>query len=292
MPSTPSKKNASKHAHRGRLGLVLGLGLLALAVAGTVISAATSYRVNSGQTVTVNEHSTCQQVINSSGVDYFIPTNSATEWEAFRNNSPSGVSLSACFTCGSSTVTHEGYTYSTVQIGSQCWLGENIKHGTMLASAGTMPSNNGTVQKWCYSNNSALCESEGGLYHWNEAMMYSTTAGAQGICPAGWHIPTDAELKILVESQASAGCESGTGWQCSPAGTSLKSGGNSGFDAILPGHRDTDSNYYSRGTFTLLWSSTESGASAWRRNLRSSYSTVYRDTRSKADGLSVRCLQD
>ena len=196
--------------------------------------------------------------------------------------------------CDTDTVTHEGYTYSTVQIGTQCWLGENIKHGTMLASASTMPSNNGTVQKWCYDNNSALCESEGGLYHWNEAMKYTTTPGAQGICPAGWHIPTDAEQHTLDNYLASGSCNASrnNSWDCDPAGTSLKSGGNSGFAAVLTGRRDTGSTYSSRGTTTYLWSSTESGASAWHRHLGSSFSTVGRYTYSKAYGFSVRCIQD
>ena len=199
------------------------------------------------------------------------------------------------FTCGSSTVTHEGYTYSTVQIGTQCWLGENIKHGTMLASGSTMPSNNGTVQKWCYNNDPALCESEGGLYHWDEAMNYSTTEGAQGICPAGWHIPRDSEWHTLESHLATGSCNASrnNSWDCDPAGTALKVGGNLGFNAVMTGHRHyTAYDYRNRGTNAHLWSSSGSGSSAWDRYLHSSNSTIYRVLNSKAYGFPVRCVQD
>src|SRR5665647_1782373 len=97
---------------------------------------------------------------------------------------------------GVPTVDYGGKTYHTVQIGSQCWLKENLDVGIMIDSV-TEPGNNGVIEKYCYNNNAANCTTYGGLYKWNEAMEYVTTPGIKGICPPGWHIPTHTELQKL-----------------------------------------------------------------------------------------------
>ncbi|MEI7813122.1 MAG: FISUMP domain-containing protein, partial [Ignavibacteria bacterium] len=103
------------------------------------------------------------------------------------------------FTCGTSTVTYSGKTYHTVQIGSQCWLKENLDVGTMVNGSRNQ-INNGTTEKYCYDDKPSNCATYGGLYQWDEAMAYSTTPGSKGICPTGWHIPTDAEYQTLIAS--------------------------------------------------------------------------------------------
>ena len=217
-------------------------------------------------------------------------------------------------------VDEDGNSYGTVQIGGQCWITENIRVGTMLASGATMPvTTDQVIEKWCYNNLPAECETNGGLYHWDEAMRGSQVAGARGICASGWHIPTDAEYNILektvvgiINSSASQyNCDlSYSGWQrCADntgtngAGQSLKKvgigsgvgAGNDlvGFAATLPGYRNTNASFGSLGSTLALWSSTPSSASnAWRRALYTSYSTVYRAASNKALGFSVRCLKD
>ncbi|WPE16790.1 hypothetical protein R5P06_01680 [Candidatus Thioglobus autotrophicus] len=62
------------------------------------------------------------------------------------------------------------------------------------------------------------------------------------------------------------------------------------WQAKLAGNRNTNGNFYTRGDYTFLWSSTESGSNAYRRFLNTSNATVYRVTVSKAHGFSVRCL--
>ena len=86
----------------------------------------------------------------------------------------------------------DGQIYNTVQIGTQCWMAENMNIGTRINGSGDQ-TNNGTIEKYCYDDNEANCDTNGGLYQWNEMMQYTTMEGAQGICPAGWHIATDAE---------------------------------------------------------------------------------------------------
>ncbi len=218
-----------------------------------------------------------------------------------------------------------GQTYGTVQIGGQCWMAENINIGTMLASGATEPNTGDQViEKWCYNNDTANCTLYGGLYNWYEATRGSQVSGARGICPAGWHIPTDAEYNILEKTMvgivASPNpqyvCDfntTNTNWywrRCADdngadsglpngAGKSLKAIGQgngddlAGFGGKLSGYRNTDGSYNYLGGLLYLWSSTPYGASyAWYRDLFSSYATVYRSRNSRALGFSVRCLKD
>jgi uncharacterized protein (TIGR02145 family)/prepilin-type N-terminal cleavage/methylation domain-containing protein len=192
--------------------------------------------------------------------------------------------------------TRDNKSYKTILIGSQCWMAQNLNVGNEVAGV-TTQTDNVIIEKYCYDNNENNCSTYGGLYQWDEMMGYSTNPGIQGICPTDWHIPTDTEYKTLVEGQATPGCESSTGWQCSPAGSHLSNltlnhDNSSGFTGLLAGYRGTDGSFYGLSGRTYLWSSSESGTSAWRRDLNSGSATVYRYSDGKAYGFSVRCLKD
>ncbi len=58
-------------------------------------------------------------------------------------------------------------------------------------------TNNSSIEKYCYNDVPANCETYGGLYQWDEIMQYTTTPGVQGICPSGWHLPTGEEWKQM-----------------------------------------------------------------------------------------------
>ena len=95
--------------------------------------------------------------------------------------------------------------YNTVTIGTQTWLKENLNVGTMINS-NTIQSDNSILEKYCYENDAANCLGDyGGLYQWNELMQYTSGAEAQGICPTGWHIPTQAEFSTLDTEVSSDG---------------------------------------------------------------------------------------
>src|SRR5664280_2936541 len=131
---------------------------------------------------------------------------------------------------GTPTVDYGGKTYNTVQIGTQCWLKENLDVGTMIHGIDTA-KNNGIIEKYCFNDDPATCTAYGGLYQWNEAMQYVTTEGTKGICPSGWHIPTNAEFQTLgttVSNDGNALKAVGQG------GTSTNT---SGFSALLAGYR-------------------------------------------------------
>ncbi len=92
------------------------------------------------------------------------------------------VNVKMSFTDCPSSVTYAGKKYNTVLIKNQCWLKENLDIGTMI-DVSQDPSNDGTIQKYCYNNDLNNCATYGGLYQWNEAMEYKTTLGSKGICP-------------------------------------------------------------------------------------------------------------
>jgi uncharacterized protein (TIGR02145 family)/prepilin-type N-terminal cleavage/methylation domain-containing protein len=177
-------------------------------------------------------------------------------------------------------------------IGTQTWAKANLNVGVMIASA-TAQTNNSVLEKYCYDNNEANCTTYGGLYQWDEAMQYVTTAGAQGICPADSHIPSDNDWKILEMqlgmSQAQA---DGTDWRGTDQGTQLKSGGSSGLNMLLAGYRHTSGSFNYLLSYARMWSSSESGIAAWTRHLTSTDIAVARITYIKGLGFSVRCLKN
>src|ERR1035438_8652133 len=157
---------------------------------------------------------------------------------------------------GTPTVDYGGKTYNTIQIGSQCWLQENLDVGTMIHGIDTA-KNNGTIEKFCYNDDTANCSKYGGLYQWNEAMQYVTSARTKGICPTGWHIPTYPEFTTLSTTVSGDGNK----LKAIGQGTGTGAGTNtSGFSALLAGYRHGNGGFYSLGYLTYIWSSTESNA--------------------------------
>jgi uncharacterized protein (TIGR02145 family) len=97
--------------------------------------------------------------------------------------------------CGE-IVNYEGKDYNTLAIGGQCWFKENLDVGIMIDYPQNQ-LNNGIIEKYCGYNESSNCELYGGLYRWDEMMNYQPVTLQQGICPDGWHVPSDIELSIL-----------------------------------------------------------------------------------------------
>ena len=274
-----------------------------------IIYAVTSdyYRIDFGQTATIDEWGICKNITRTSSGDIFIPTRTQAEWEAFINNA-TGVTFADCTFCiGTPTVTDiDGNIYNTVQVGSQCWMKENLRTGARIAGSAD-PSDNGIIEKYCYNDLDANCATDGGLYQWNETMGYVTTEGVQGVCPSGWHVPTDAEWHTLENYLADIqpcnparednwGFASGEG-QCATAGAKLRAGGTSDFQGISAGARDSASGgfdgFHYRDQSGFYWSSSLSSGFGRSRHLSDSYySTVSRSKAVKSYGFSIRCLED
>jgi len=199
---------------------------------------------------------------------------------------------------GTPTVTYSGKTYNTVLIGNQCWLKENLDVGTRI-NGSEAQTDNGTIEKYCYDDNIANCNTYGGLYQWAEIVQYKNgatnntspnpafTGNVQGICPTGWHIPTLTEFETLltaVNNNCNAlkaiGQGSGVG-----AGTNT-----SGFSALLAGYHG---NLFNRlGDQAYFLSSTQ------YNTITAYYLTLYHNLDTypvpdyKSSGYSARCLKD
>jgi uncharacterized protein (TIGR02145 family) len=201
------------------------------------------------------------------------------------------------FTCGDVLRDpRDGQTYATVLIGTQCWMAENLNVGTMLPIS-TSETDNGVIEKHCYDDDPANCTAKGALYRWNEMMDYGPSdAGnpstTQGICPPGWHVPSDEEFKVLEMYVGMTRTEADmvNAWRGVGAGTALKPGGSSGYDALMSG-RFTGGVYELIDLYEYMYTSTEWGSLAWRRCLGASAATVGRwNTFPKSWALSVRCV--
>jgi uncharacterized protein (TIGR02145 family) len=221
---------------------------------------------------------------------------------------------SACSTAGTPcpgipTVTYGGQVYNTVQIGTQCWFKENLNVGTLLNS-NLGQTNTGTIEKYCLNNLESNCTLYGGLYQWDEMMEYSSTPGVQGICPSGWHIPTDAEWCTLTQStDATVNCDM-DGWSGTNGGGKMKSVGTiqggtglwntpntgatneSGFTAVPAGYRFDTGAFIGNGSDANFWTSTTYYSFEWYRNLNYNNAGVNRTAFSRYAGFSVRCLKD
>lgn len=192
---------------------------------------------------------------------------------------------------GIETISYEGKTYNTVQIGKQCWIKENINIGTMINDSLEM-TNQDTIEKYCYDNIETNCNLYGGLYQWDEAMQYTLDAGTQGICPDGWHIPTYSELRSL----RLAVNNSGNSLKSIGQGNGAGAGNNtSGFSALLAGMRFDDTNFGNFNFYGLFWSSTFNLATndaARYLSLNSEDDTILLDYGNIYTGLSIRCIKD
>ncbi|MBN1788875.1 MAG: hypothetical protein JW830_00175 [Bacteroidales bacterium] len=181
----------------------------------------------------------------------------------------------------------DGNTYPVVKIGDQLWMQENLR--VTHAPDGT------PVNGYAYNNNESHVSIYGRLYTWDVAMNHTTVEMSQGICPSGWHIPSDDEFKTLEiflgMTQAEADMENV--WRGTGVGTSLIIGGSSGYDACLSGRRLPGGTYSLLSMYEYIWTSTEYGENAWRRCLDINSDECGRwNTFPKSYGFSVRCIKD
>lgn len=259
----------------------------------------------------------------SPGVTYKVRSYAINVAGTAYGNELSFTALSLPFSCGTTLVQDfDGNLYNTVQIGSQCWLKENLKSthyssgvGFPLITANSVwDTLSNTIPAYCYYNNDLSNLAQyGALYNWAAIMnggasSNSVPSGVQGICPTGWHVPSDEEWKILegeVDSLYAYPNQvwDNTDWRGYDAGKNLKSmvgwsvTGNGtdiyGFSALPGGSRTTWGIYITGGGYGNWASSFEySSISIWPRTMANSYNSVNRFIAGKKSGFSVRCIKD
>jgi len=222
--------------------------------------------------------------------------------------------------CPATVTDASGYSYPTVQIGTQCWMKENLKT-TKYTNGEDIP--NLTVEsQWRYTINGAMC------YHGNNpsnavyyGALYNYKAVQIGLCPEGWHIPTDDEFTIMVDYLIDCGYNwdgslygekvakslssvapgdkgmwtgataPGSPGSITDAGESKRNA--SGFSVNPAGSRNALGQYFNLGLSTYFWSATMLDAN----NIHYlcvyyEWANLYRFHGSKENGFSVRCLKD
>lgn len=189
----------------------------------------------------------------------------------------------------SQTVTDiDGNIYNTVEIGTQIWLQSDMK---VLH----YPDGSPIIEVWSYNDNDSLANIYGRLYTWDAAMNYSTVEKTQGICPNGWHIPSDDEWSTLgnfLGGDLIAGGklkESGsTHWNSPNIGATNESG----FTALPAGEYD-DTHYQFLNLYNVIWSSTEASSSyAKYRYLSNESESLNTYTYFKDFRYSTRCIKN
>lgn len=219
---------------------------------------------------------------------------------------------------GTPAVTYGAETYTTVQIGTQCWFKQNLNIGSMIDSLQEQ-TDNSVIEKYCKDDDPDYCSTYGGLYQWAEVVQYlngaTNTTGwdpipsgnVQGICPSGWHLPSDFEWCTLttyidpsVDCNAIDSSGTDVGGKMKETGTiywappNFGATNESGFSGGPCSYR------YSWGAFKQdivrkgnFWSATERNDSiAYYRTIRYSSTLIGRWGNEKIGGVPARCIKD
>lgn len=209
------------------------------------------------------------------------------------------------FVCGHPTkgliTDQDGFQYKTVQIGDQCWFAENLKtrrkrDGSCINPGGEFNppscvtrSNDGGEKdspRDCMHSTGTMkrgkeqdCQDGYTLYRWDGAMN-EDPGDPRGICPSGWHIPTNDDKQRLIDSGIS--------------GVDLQVGGSSGFNAILTGDREVDGETFDyRDDWDCFWVSEETDKNnAPYFCVQFKQDTVFDFSDSKNYSIAVRCIKD
>jgi len=179
-------------------------------------------------------------------------------------------------------------TYTATLLGGRCWMSQNLNTGDKIPDAQAQ-TDNCVAEKHCFSGDDPGCSNYGGLYQWDEVMRFESTDGAQGLCPAGWHVPVASEWNQLLLSLSGPEL----------AGGPLKDMNLPvpGFEALLKGV------YYMNNTWayttyppfsaTFFWTSSLATAErAYAHGLNIFNPSVSLYPASRANAFPVRCVKD
>ena len=241
-----------------------------------------------------------------------------TTGETFNNNTACASKPISASACVGSTIAVGSNTYNIANINGQCWMTTNLNelpNGVAVNATQWLATTISDLGFYGYYNTVTVSGSagwattvpaagEGLLYQWSAAMLGSTTERAKGVCPAGWHIPSDCEIQYLEHGQgmalsqqnldgfrANATDSQGTpGYKLRSAGTGQTNA--SGFSAVLNGRRGNNGSFGSRNGSTFLWTSSQSGANGAFNRWLNVNRGVYRSFGNRGFAQSIRCLKN
>jgi len=197
------------------------------------------------------------------------------------------------FICGE-TIAHQDYAYSTVQIGDQCWYSENCRYLPEVSPPNEESNTDPYYYVYGYEGTDVAAAQAtenyatyGVLYNWPAVMT-------EGICPSGWHVPSDGEFTELTDYLGGEGIAGGKmkeagydHWNTPNTGATNSSGWTG-----LPGGYRYSGGFSGYGNYGSWWSASESGSLSWERELSYSGGSVYRYDYGRHYGFSARCVRD
>ncbi len=254
------------------ISCILCLALMGFASSNvSASSGVAAYYIDPGELYTPILDGATRYIRNHAQNTIFIPARTIAEQQSFLNNSPAGVIVfqNTCPSSPTITDSRDGHVYATAQIGTQCWMAENLNYNT--------------GGSWCYANDPANCIAYGRLYQWSPSLS---------ACPSGWKLPSDAEWHILESYYATETCNEireEHSWECAPAGARLMS---PPFRALLGGIYGPNGNFMYQGVQGDYWTAEGYGIEATYRVFIQGVSGIDRWTHSSTQGFSVRCLKE
>ena len=211
------------------------------------------------------------------------------------------------FTCGG-LYYFDGHAYESVEIGTQCWFAENLR--TTHYNDGTEIPSGLSNAEWIDAAGASLgatavygegdsycegaCDESSNLVDYGRLYNWYAVDDPRGLCPSGWHVPTDEEFTMLNETLNGGSVYGGDVFKSSSEDSPSWDGSNdSGFSALPSGLRyNFNGKFLNQGESAYFWSSSPSSSSAWYRILSTGEDVIYRyDYYHKNTGFSVRCIQ-
>ena len=210
--------------------------------------------------------------------------------------------------CGD-PLSYSGYDYSTIAFEGACWFAENLRSENYengdaipsgLSDSEWSSTTSGAVAVYgeggsdcsSFSPDGDACDEAWSLNEYGRLYNWYAVENARGLCPSGWHVPTDGEWTAMTdflggESVAGGQMKSTYGWYNGGNGTN-----SSGFSGLPGGYRYGSGNFGSAGSSGYWWSSSPDGSDAWYRSLSYVSANVGRYYFNLRYGFSVRCVRD
>jgi uncharacterized protein (TIGR02145 family)/uncharacterized repeat protein (TIGR02543 family) len=258
-----------------------------------------TYNANNGTGAPANQTKTHDITLTLSST---VPTRTGytfASWNTEANGSGTSYTSGASYTANVGvtlyaqwypSVSYGGETYKTVVIGTQTWMAKNLNYNVEGSK--------------CHSNNESNCDTYGRLYDWATAMAlpdcgYGTSCASQigtkhkGICPTGWHIPSDAELTVLIDyvggsSTAGKKLKATSGWSDNGNGTD-----SYGFAALPGAYGFSGGGFDDVGGIGVWWSASEYDSYyAYCLDMGLAEHAGYGGYNDKGYLFSVRCVRD
>lgn len=254
------------------------------------------------------------------GNKFYCSANGWVNLEIWSWDVPKEVRLNPNIAYSSMTDERDGQTYKTVTIGTQTWMAENLNYADSVNTPSLMN------HSWCYDDDPKKCAVTGRFYSFAAAIDSVALANdkdnpqfcgvetdcdrlsdenlalhpIQGICPEGWHLPSNAEWNILIayaggDSVAGTKLKSTGGWGWSSIWGDFEDNGTDdfGFSALPAGIRESDT-YTSADFFAYFWSASQYYA------INLCIDNEYRDCGERTfleylgwgSGISIRCIKN